>query len=389
MRLSLARPRSLGALLVSVLFVWMAALPRADAAAQALPALVDSLGQQLVAGHSGAAVIGIGAEEPVALGDAQATGRAVIGFGAVDSVGTPPSARTLFEIGSITKTFTGLLLADAVERGAVRPDDPVAQHLPDSLVVPAHAGRAITLIQLATHRSGLPRLPANLQPIPDPTDPYAHYTTRDLYAFLDGYALPRPPDSAYAYSNLGMGLLGHVLARQADTSYAGLIQQRIATPLGLDDTAIALTADQQRRFAQGYNLAGAPTPPWHLPALGGAGALRATAADMLAYLRAHWATSDTSRLGRAMRRATAPVVDADLGGSASLAGTRVGYGWHVTSRDGQTVVWHNGGTGGFSSFAGFNPATRQCVVILVSAGGVAQTATQAGFALLDRLARTP
>lgn len=355
----------------------MAVLPGSGVRAQPLPAFIDSLGQRLVAGHPGGAVIGI-------VDDGQ---RTVAGFGAADTVGTRPTARTLFEIGSITKTFTGLLLAEAIERGAVQLSDPATRYLPDTLNGPMHERGPITLGQLVTHRSGLPRLPANLQPIPDPTDPYAHYTVGDLYAFLDGYRPARPPDSAYAYSNLGMGLLGHVLARRADTSYAALVQQRIATPLGLADTRITLTADPQRRFARGYNPAGAPTPPWHLPALAGAGALRSTAADMLTYLRAHLAPPDTTRLGRARQRATTPVAPADLGDNAAFAGTRIGYGWHVTPRDGQTITWHNGGTGGFSSFAGFNRATGHGVVVLVSTGGIARTATETGFTLLTRLAR--
>jgi CubicO group peptidase (beta-lactamase class C family) len=359
------------------LLLWMAVLPGSGVRAQPLPAFIDSLGQRLVAGHPGGAVIGI-------VDDGQ---RTVAGFGAADTVGTRPTARTLFEIGSITKTFTGLLLAEAIERGAVQLSDPATRYLPDTLNGPMHERGPITLGQLVTHRSGLPRLPANLQPIPDPTDPYAHYTVGDLYAFLDGYRPARPPDSAYAYSNLGMGLLGHVLARRADTSYAALVQQRIATPLGLADTRITLTADPQRRFARGYNPAGAPTPPWHLPTLAGAGALRSTAADMLTYLRAHLAPPDTTRLGRARQRATTPVAPADLGDNAAFAGTRIGYGWHVTPRDGQTITWHNGGTGGFSSFAGFNRATGHGVVVLVSTGGIARTATETGFTLLTRLAR--
>jgi CubicO group peptidase (beta-lactamase class C family) len=355
------------------LLLWGAALPAVEGKAQPIRALVDSLGQELVADHPGGAVIGV-----VEDGD-----QTVVGFGAMGPSGTPP-AQTLFEIGSITKTFTGLLLAEAVERGAVGADDPVTQYLPDSLNVRAYEGRPITLVQLVTHRSGLPRVPANLLPPVNPADPYAHYTVADLYAFLEGYQPSSPPDAAYAYSNLGMGLLGHALAWQADTSYAALVQQRITVPLGLDDTRMDLTPAQQDRFARGYNPAGAPTPPWHIPTLAGAGALRATATDMLSYVRAHLAAADTTLLGRAMQRATTPIADVDLGDNAAFTGTRIGYAWHMTPRDGQTVVWHNGGTGGFSSFIGFNRATGQGVVILTSAGGMASQATSAGFTLLER-----
>ena len=360
--------------------------PLPTAGAQSLSATVDSIGEALVAPHPGAAVIGVISESEVDLDGYPATGQAVIGFGAVDTAGTPPTAQTIFEIGSVTKTFTGLLLADAVERGVAQPHDPVARLLPDSLALPGGAQDPITLMQLATHRSGLPQIPSNLFPPANPADPYAHYTVQHLYAFLDGYQRPGPLDTTYAYSNLGMGLLGHALARQADTSYGALVQQRIAAPLELSDTRIDLTPAQQGRFAQGYNPAGTPTPPWQIPTLAGAGAIRSTAADMMAYLRAHLAAADTTELGRPLQRAITPQADVNLGENPAFAGTRIGYGWHITPRAGQSIVWHNGGTGGFSSFVGFSRATNQGIVVLVSVGGAGQQATTAGFTLLEHLA---
>lgn len=373
--------------LIGTILLGLALVPPPTVGAQPLSAMVDSIGTALVADHPGAAVIGVVSESKIDLDGYPATGQAVIGFGAVDAAGTPPTAQTLFEIGSVTKTFTGLLLAGAVERGTLQPDDPVARLLPDSLDLPSNEEGPITLEQLVTHCSGLPRIPSNLLPPAHPADPYAHYTVQDLYAFLDGYQQSGSSDTSYAYSNLGMGLLGHALARQAGTSYSALVQQRIAEPLGLGDTRIDLTQAQQNRFAQGYNPAGAPTPPWQIPTLAGAGALRSTAADMMAYLRAHWTGADATALGRPMQRATTPMADAGLGDNAAFAGTRVAYAWHVTPRNGRTIVWHNGGTGGFSSFVGFNRATRQGVVVLISVGGAGQQATSAGFTLLGRLAR--
>mgnify|MGYP006272197989 FL=1 len=327
----------------------------------------------LTDGHPGGVVIGI-----VANGE-----RTARGYGAVDSSGTTPTEETIFEIGSVTKTFTGLLLADAVERGHVRAEDSLRAFLPDSVAL-ASTAAPITLAHLATHRSGLPRLPSNLtaSALANPKDPYANYHTHDLYACLDGYRPPHPPDTAYAYSNLGMGLLDHALARRADTSYAALVRDRIAAPLGLPDTRIRLTPAQQARFAQGHDASGRPTPPWHFPTLAGAGALRSTASDLLTYLSAHLAASDTSSLGRALQRATA------LHGATDRPRTTLGYGWHRSTRNGQTVVWHNGGTGGFGSFVAFNQATRQGVVILAGAA-IAADVTKAGFELMDRLrART-
>lgn len=341
-----------------------------SALAQSHAAAIDSLGRGLSEGRPGAVVIGvwIGGEP------------AVHGFGAVDSTGTPPTAQTIFEIGSITKTFTGLLLADAVERGAVQPGAPVRRFLPDSLRRANSAAAPITLTHLATHRSGLPRLPSNLRASvrANPSDPYAKYDQDALYAYLKETGLSRASNAAYAYSNLGMGLLGHVLARRADTSYAALVQRRVAVPLSLPDTRIRLTPTQRGRFAQGHDATGRPAPPWHFPTLAGAGALRSTPADMLAYARAHLTASDTTALGRAMLRATAAHAPTDQ------QSTRIGYGWHRTTRGAHTIVWHNGGTGGFSSFIGMHPESRRAVVLLA---GIADGAavTRAGFVLMDRL----
>ncbi|WP_103030155.1 serine hydrolase domain-containing protein, partial [Salinibacter altiplanensis] len=259
---------------------------------------VDSVGRALADHLPGGVVIGL-------LHDDRTS---VHSFGAADSTGSAPTARTLFEIGSVTKTFTGLLLADAIARSPVDPSTPVAALLPDSVALAPSDSTTMTLKHLATHRSGLPRLPANLNPAVRPGDPYAAYDAQALHAFLDGYVPPRPPGVQYEYSNLGVGLLGHLLARRADTTYAALVRQRITGPLGLSDTRAALSKEQRRRFAQGHNRAGAPTSPWHFEALAGAGALRSSAADMLVYLRTHRCAlradpDSTSILARAMRRA--------------------------------------------------------------------------------------
>lgn len=340
--------------------------------ASAQPAVIDSLGTALTLRHDGAAVIGL-------LADGRT---ATYSFGAVDSTGTSPTARTLFEVGSVTKTFTGLLLADAIERGTVDASTPVAALLPDSVALATSDSTTLTLEHLATHRSGLPRLPGNLNPAVRPTDPYAAYGDSALFAFLDGYAPPRAPDAQFAYSNLGVGLLGHLLARRADTTYAALVRQRIAEPLGLSDTRVYLTKNQRAHFAQGHNQAGQPAPPWHFDTLAGAGALRSTAADMLAYLRAHrralQADPDTaSALQRAMRRATRPRA------SVGSGSTRIGYGWHQSTRDGHAVLWHSGGTGGFRSFVGLDRETGGGAVVLVSSAVSSRSVAEGGVRLLE------
>lgn len=362
---------TVGIVLVGLLFV-------GPVVAQPVPAVADSIGRALVKEHSGGIVLGLLHEDTTS----------VHAFGAVDSTGASPTAQTVFEIGSITKTFTGLLLAERIERGRLRPTTPVAQLLPDS-VSPTRAdsvGTAtMTLAHLAMHRSGLPRLPSNLRAVASSRlDPYAAYGDSALYAFLDGYTLSRTPGAQYRYSNLGMGLLGHLLARRADTTYAALVRRRIAAPLGLSDTRIHLTDDQEDRFAQGYNRVGLPTPPWQFDALAGAGALRSTAADMLNYLRAHRtalrASPDTaSILTRAMQRALAPRAATDS------ENTRIGFAWHETRRDGRWIVVHTGGTGGFRSFVGLDQSTGNGAVVLVSAALSSKRVAGVGLRLIDAL----
>lgn len=200
-------------------------------------------------------------------------GRRYITHGRTEkSGGVEPDANTVFEIGSITKVFTALLLADMVERDEVALDDEIARYLPADVRVPARNGKAITFVDLATHTSGLPRLPTNLQAL-DLIDPYAAYGPAQLHEFLSGYELPRDPGEKWEYSNVGAGLLGYVLARRAGMSYEALLRARILAPLGMHDTTITLSPEQRARMATGHDLAMSPTGPWAFDALAGAGAL--------------------------------------------------------------------------------------------------------------------
>ena len=189
----------------------------------------------------------------------------------------------MFEIGSVTKVFTALLLADMVRRGEVALDDPVAKYLPAEVKVPTRAGRSITLLDLATHTSALPRLPDNFQP-KDPTNPYADYSVEQLYQFISSYQLTRDIGATFEYSNLGAGLLGHALARRAAMDYETLMRSRVLAPLGMSSTAIALSPELQSRLTAGHDAQLRTVPNWDLPTLAGAGALRSTANDLLAFL---------------------------------------------------------------------------------------------------------
>jgi CubicO group peptidase (beta-lactamase class C family) len=170
-------------------------------------------------------------------------------------------ARSVFEIGSITKVFTGILLADMVARGEVSLSDPVSDHLPSGVTVPSRGGREITLLDLATHHSGLPRLPSNFSPA-DRTNPYADYTVEDLYTFLSSHELRREIGSQYEYSNLAVGLLGVVLARVGEGSYEDIVRERILEPLGMNMTGITLEGDMLAWMAEGHNRQGDVIPLW-------------------------------------------------------------------------------------------------------------------------------
>jgi CubicO group peptidase (beta-lactamase class C family) len=288
--------------------------------------------------------------------------------------------RSVFEIGSITKTFTGTLLADMAQRGEVRLTDPVASLLPPGVTVPSRGGRQITLQDLATQTSGLPPVPTNL-PITDPSNPYADYTVDQLYAFLNGYTLTRIPGSQFEYSNLGVGLLGHALALRAHKSYEELVRERILAPLHMTSSAITLTPHMARNFASGHDADGTIVPPWDLPTLAGAGALRSSITDMLAYASANL-DDEGGPLQQAMASARSPRERID-------AETQIGLNWFTRHNGDHDIVWHNGGTGGFSSFIGLDEA-RETAIVVLSNSATLEGVDDIGFHMLDkRLPLTP
>ena len=276
--------------------------------------------------------------------------------GSSGATGVTLDGNTVFEIGSITKVFTSALLADMVARGEVSLDDPISRYLPASVRVPTRDGREIKLVDLATQFSGLPRLPRNLSPR-DARNPYADYTVEQLYAFLSGYELTRGIGDRYEYSNLGVGLLGHVLALRAGKSYEQLVKERILEPLRMRDTRIVLTPALKERLAVGHDEAGSMTWSWDLPTLAGAGALRSTANDMVKFLVANL-DSPTSPLALAL--ASTRVARRDVPGGP----LEIGLGWHILTPFGRPIVWHNGGTGGYRAFIGLDHGARRGVVVL-------------------------
>jgi len=311
----------------------------------------------------------------IVVGVIEPAGRRVVSYGHLATNDPRPlDGDTVYEIGSITKVFTSLLLADAVRRGEVALTDPVGKFLPARVKVPER-GRAISLEDLATHTSGLPRMPSNFAP-KDPANPYADYSFENLYTFLSGYQLPRDAGSEYEYSNLGGGLLGHALTLATrSTDYETMVVKRVAAPLGMTNTAITLSPSMKSRLAVGHGATLQPVANWDLPALAGAGALRSTTNDLLTFLAANLGEVKTP-LAPAMadmlkvRRPTP---------APNLA---VALGWHVLTTNGKEIIWHNGGTAGYRTFIGFDQKARVGVVVL-SNTGTAAGADDIGRHLLD------
>lgn len=287
----------------------------------------------------------------ISVGVIDGSGRRVVSDGKLSKEGGPVDGDTVFEIGSVTKVFTALLLADMVEKGELRFDDPVGMHLPKEVTVP----EAITLEHLVTHMSGLPRMPSNSSPA-DPSNPYADYTVDQMYEFLTGLTPARGPGEKYEYSNLGGGLLGHILGLRAGVDYETLVQARIAEPLAMESTAITLSDELRARLALGHSNDLKQVSNWDIPTFAGAGALRSTVNDMLSFVGANIGLVDTS-LAPAMRALL------ETRHETGMKGLEIARGWHIFKGENE-VIWHNGGTGGYRSFVGFSPSAKVGVVVL-------------------------
>lgn len=268
-----------------------------------------------------------------------------------------PSDTTLFEIGSITKTFTATLLAYLDQQNALQLDDRITRYLPDSLQGNEALG-AITLRQLANHTSGLPRLPENFQAVAtDPLNPYASYTVEQLYDYLQSYSPRRTPGDEYEYSNLGYAVLGTILSNIAGMDYETLVRDTIATPLGLTRTKQHTTPEDS--LIPVHNAQGEVTPHWDFDAFAGTGALRATITDLLNYARAHFKMpeSDLEHALALTRQFT----------FFNPPDTDIGLAWHMSLEYGSLVFLHSGGTGGSSTYIALSPDDKLAVVILSNA----------------------
>ena len=282
----------------------------------------------------------------------------------------PINEYTVFEIGSITKTFTGILLANEVVNGELNLDDPVQNLLPVGYTAPTRKGKSIKLVHLANHTSALPRVPNNFVRT-NPENPYADLTEQQVNEFVDSYELPYDIGTKFLYSNLGMGLLGNVIAAKKNCTYEELMLKNIAEPLGLKDTRITLTPYMERRFAKGHNM-GVEVDYYTLPAIAGAGAIRSTAVDMLRYLAANMGIEKTDLYpAMELSHKSIGIKEGDM---------TVGLGWITSMVEGEEIIWHDGGTGGFMSFVGFTKDGKKGVVVLTNSNGFPD---DIGFHLLN------
>lgn len=320
-------------------------------------ALLEILKSRLEDGRANGLVLGVmeadGSTRVVAHGDP--------GNGA-----QPLGPDSVFEIGSVTKVFTTTLLADMVTKGEVSLDVPAQTYAPPGMTLPARDWKVITLAHLAEQNSGLPRLPRlpdnlDLSKV-DMTNPYAAYTRQMLNDFLGSYTLLRDPGASFEYSNLGMGLLGEILAHRAGTDFETAVRMRILDPLGMKGTAITLTPQMQARLAKGHDAAGAPAANWDLPSLAGAGALRSSMTDMLKFLDANIG-EPASDLERAVRLAHAPRFP--IGGNA-----KIGLGWITITTPKGSFIYHDGGTGGYGAIVAIDPQRNVGLVLLGNRTGI-------------------
>ncbi len=268
----------------------------------------------------------------------------------------PIDENTIFEIGSVTKVFTTLILADMVEKGEVNLNDPIDKFLPEGVSTPSKNGRTITLFDLATHSSGLPRMPDNF-PISDMNEQF-QYDREEMYDSLSKVELSREIGSEYEYSNFGVSLLGHILSLQAGQSYEELLQERVLDKFGLESTCVKQCDELRDRFAKPH-LFGFPANELNLSDdMSGAGEIRSSGKDMLTFLSYAMGLKDSDlRSSFELTQKVNRQIDDKLS---------IGLAWHMLQKEDRTIIWHNGATNGFTSFVGFDPESNQGVVVLTN-----------------------
>ena len=296
----------------------------------------------------------------IVVGISSPTGRQIVSYGTLSVQDRRKvDSTTVFEIASLTKVFTALVLADMAARRQVTLDAPVSTCLPANVTVPEHGGRQITFLDLATHSSGLPLRPSNLAS-QTALNKYAGYTVEQLYQGLAAYKLPRDPGTEFEYSNWGFGLLGNALAHCAGKSYQALLDERVTGPLGMRDTMFVPSSALRSRLAAAYDGKLQSVPNESTGALDAAGGLYSTVDDLLRFVELF--------LGRGpqpLAAAAATMLEPRRPGDDP--DTRMGLGWRVTTARGAQTLWSSGRADGYRAFMGLDPRGRVAVVALTNA----------------------
>ena len=310
---------------------------------------------------------------------------------------------TIFAIGSITKVFTTILLADMVNRGLINLDDPIEKYLPSSIKVPTTNGQKITLENLATHTSGLSEFPgshcvSNFNETDKDDDTIQarlffiecdkNYTFDQLYQDLSNTTLTSKPGLKFEYSTFGSALLGHILALKSGMSYDRLLDKRILNVLGMNSTSIVLSDAQKSRLAIGH-LNGQELPFWNISRpIAPAGGLHSSVADMLKFASANLGLIDT-KINNAMKESHIIIHDSRLGKAFSNNYTAyVSLGWIIATNFGTQIVEHNGETAdGYNSFIALNPSKERGIVIIASASSIDIDVANIVFGPRDDLSR--
>ncbi len=271
--------------------------------------------------------------------------------------GDAPDAQTIFELASIGKVFTASAAQILSDRGEISFDDSIDKYLNPKVKL-CEKAKNITLRQLATHTSGLPSFPESFVPkIKDELNPYKDLTVQDLYDYL-ATCENLGKAGSFDYSNLGMGVLGHILELKTGKSYETIVKDEIINWLEMKNTTITLSAEQRELLAQGYNEQGNPNPVWEDSVLTGAGSFLSNAEDMTKFIRANFDASHSEISGSLLKT------------HERQTGGETGLGWHYYSRffaaltDEEDVIWHNGGAGGYASFIAINKKTKSGIIVL-------------------------
>ena len=286
--------------------------------------------------------------------------------------GRLPTANSIYELGSITKTFTATLLAYYVIEGKVKLDDPIIKFLPDS-VASNPALKGITLEMLSNHTSGLPRLPEDFfKHASDALNPYKDYTKKLMFSYLKNWQATTKPGEKYAYSNFAVGLLGEILVHVTGKTFEQMVIEAITVPLGMNSTVQHITPLLKPHTVTGYDEQGNPTSAWDQDAIAPAGALRSTVNNMMIFAKANMTVAPT-RLSKAMALTHQITYNKD---------TKVGLGWHIIVVNGVEYDYHDGGTGGYSSFIAYNVEKNMAIVML---SNCAESVSAAGVDVLKQL----